>query len=413
MTSTPLAPSARITWDELPYLPVSDPSFSVQSEAVRAARAAGWAARTPYGLAVLRYDAVNRLIKDRRLRQGSWAWPAHNGVTGPFADWWGGWLLNLEGEDHARLRRLLNPAFSPKALTALTPRFVALAEELVDGFAPTGECEYVSQFAEPYAARVIAILLGLPESDWKEIARVSATIGLSLGVRFREDLPKIEAALDQLFAYCSDVIADRRANPREDFATAIVQAQSEDERLSYDELLNAMALMVFGGFDTTRNQLGLAMQTFADHPDQWELLADNPELGRVAVEEVMRVAPTVTWVTREALEDFEFDGLEIKAGTTVHLFSESSGTDPLRFENPAFDITVEGRPPHFGFGAGAHHCIGHFVARIDMAVALPVLARRMRNLRVGQGSDWMPLSGNTGPNRLPLLFDPSVAGGAA
>ncbi|MGE0818219.1 MAG: hypothetical protein AB7O74_06095, partial [Candidatus Nanopelagicales bacterium] len=113
MTTAPAAPA--LSWDELPYLPVSDPSFSVQSDAVREARAAGWCARTPYGLAVPRYDEVNSLIKDRRLRQGSWAWPQHNGVTGRFADWWAGWLLNIEGEDHARLRRLLNPAFSPRA----------------------------------------------------------------------------------------------------------------------------------------------------------------------------------------------------------------------------------------------------------------------------------------------------------
>ncbi len=407
MTSSPVAPPASLSWDELPYLPVSDPAFSVQSDAVRDARAAGWCARTPYGLAVLRYDEVSTLIKDRRLRQGSWAWPAHNGVTGPFAEWWAGWLLNMEGEDHARLRRLLNPAFSPRALASLSPRFVALANELVDGFAPTGECEYVGQFAEPYAARVIAILLGLPEEDWPQIASLSATIGLAMGVTFQEELPQIEAALTELFAYCDAVIADRTANPRDDFATALVQAQRDDERLSATELRNSMALMVFGGFDTTRNQLSLAMQTFADHPDQWALLAANPDLGKAAVEEVMRVAPTVTWVTREALDDFEFKGLQIPAGTTIHLFSESAGTDPGTVESPAFDITVTGRSPHFGFGGGAHHCLGHFVGRMDMSVALPILAARMPDLRVGEGAEWLPYSGNTGPTKLPLLFTPT------
>jgi cytochrome P450 len=407
MTTTPDAPTATLSWDDLPYLPVSDPAFSVQSEAVREARAAGWCARTPYGLAVLRYAEVSKLIKDRRLRQGSWAWPQHNGVSGPFAAWWAGWILNMEGEDHARLRRLLNPAFAPKALQAMSPKFVALANELVDEFAATGECEYVSQFAEPYAARVIAILLGLPEEDWEQLAACSATIGLSLGVTFQEELPRIQAALDQLFAYCDAVIADRRANPRDDFATALVQATEDGDRLSEDELRNSMALMVFGGFDTTRNQLSLAMATLAQYPEQWRLLGENPELGKTAVEEVMRVNPTVTWVTREALEEIEYEGLTIPAGTTIHLFSESAGTDPQRFEDPAFDITAEGRPPHFGFGAGAHHCIGHFIARIDMSVALPILASRMPDMRMGEGVEWMPLSGNTGLNRLPLLFTPT------
>jgi cytochrome P450 len=398
--------AAPLTVTDLPYLPVDDPTFSVQSPQVREARDQGWAARTPYGLAILRYDAVSRLLKDRRLRQGSWAWPAHNGVTGVFADWWSGWLLNKEGEDHARLRRLLNPAFSPKLLADLSPRFVALANDLIDGFAPAGEVEFVGQFAEPYAARVIAIMLGIPEEQWPQIAEDSATIGLSLGVTFKQELPKIEAALQSLFAYAEDLIADRQAHPKDDFVTRLVQAQRNDDSMTHQELLDSLALLVFGGFDTTRNQLTLAMQTFMDHPDQWEFLAQHPEFGKAAVEEVMRVNPTVTWVTREALDTFEFEGLTIEKGTTLHLFSESAGTDPRSIENPGFDITATDRPPHFGFGGGAHHCLGHFVARSDMSVALPILAQRMPGMRLAGQPDWLPQSGNTGANTLPLAFQP-------
>ncbi len=395
----------HIAVEDLPFLPVSDPTFSVQSEAVRDARETGWCARTPYGLAILRYDEMSRLIKDRRLRQGSWAWPQHNGVTGMFADWWAGWILNKEGEDHARLRRLLNPAFSPKLLAALSERFVGLADELVDGFAPAGHVEFVSQFAEPYAARVIAIMLGIPEDQWQQIAHDSATLGLAMGVNFQQELPALESALGNLFNYAEELIADRQANPRDDFVTRLVLAQRDDDALSQQELLDSMALLIFGGFDTTRNQLSLAMKTFLDHPDQWEFLAEHPEFGKAAVEEVMRVNPTVTWVTREALETFDFEGLTIEQGTTLHLFSESAGTDPLAFEEPGFDITATDRRPHFGFGGGAHHCLGHFVARSDMSVALPILARRMPNLRTDGPGEWMPHSGNTGPNVFPLAFD--------
>ena len=139
-----------MTIDTASYFNVSDPTFSMQSEQVREARERSWYARTNYGIAVLRYDEVSRLLKDRRLRQGSWAWPQHHGITsGPFADWWKGMLLNLEGEDHHRLRRLLNPAFSPKLIGGLVPRFQALANELIDVFHSSGECEFVSQFAGP------------------------------------------------------------------------------------------------------------------------------------------------------------------------------------------------------------------------------------------------------------------------
>lgn len=393
--------------DAAPSLAVDDPSFSITSAEVHEAREQSWYATTPYGIAVLRYDEMSRLLKHPKLRQGSVAWPAHNGVTeGPFAQWWASWILNKEGEEHHRLRRLMNPAFSPKLIGDLVPRFQALANELIDGFEKPDECEFVSEFAEPYAARVIAIMLGLPEEEWPIIARESSTIGLALGVTIKDDLPLIEAALDRLYDYCDALIVDRRANPRDDFMTALVNAsRPEDGRLSDTELRDAMVLLIFGGFDTTRNQLGLAMSTFSRNLDQWRLLAERPELGGKAVEEVMRVNPTVRWVTREVLEDFTFQDLDLTAGTTVHLYSESAGTDPRAFDG-GFDITAE-RKPHFGFGGGAHHCLGHFVARSDMSEALPLLARRMRDIRILPDATWLPDSGNTGAVRLPIAFTPS------
>jgi Cytochrome P450 len=256
---------------DVPSFNVNDPNFSITADEVHEARERSWYATTPYGIAVLRYEQVNKLIKHPKMRQGSIAWPAHNGITeGPFAQWWASWILNKEGEEHHRLRRLLNPAFSPKLIAAMRPQFQQLANELIDNFAEPDRCEFVGEFAEPYAARVIAQLLGLPESEWPVIARESATIGLAMGVTIREDLPKIEAALARLFEYVDAAIADRKANPRDDFMTALVNASNpEDGRLSHEELRNSAVLLIFGGFDTTRNQLGLALQTFMKHPDQW------------------------------------------------------------------------------------------------------------------------------------------------
>jgi cytochrome P450 len=396
-------PTDQLT--DAPFLNLADPAFSVQSDEVREARDRSWYARTSYGLAVLRYDEVSKLMKDRRLRQGSWAWPVHNGVAdGPFAHWWTHALLNIEGEDHHRLRRLMNPAFSPKLIGGLVPRFQALANELIDGFYDDGHCDFATQFAEPYAARVIAIMLGIDESEWKRIAGWSNDLGLALGVTLQQDLDRVEAALAGLYAYADELIADRRANPRDDFVSRLVLAERDGEHLSHDELRVSLVLLIFGGMDTTRNQLGLAMQTFMKYPDQWALLAQRPELGKAAVEEVMRVNPTVTWVTREALEDFEYQGLHIAAGTTIHLLSESAGTDPRVFDGEPFDLTVE-RKPHFGFGGGVHHCLGHFVARSDMSEALPLLAQRLTNPRIDGVAAWLPLSGNTGPIHLPISFD--------
>ena len=307
------------------------------------------------------------------------------------------------------MRRLLSPAFSRRIVEALRPRFADLAGELADSFAGAGRCEFMADFAEPYAARVIAIMLGIAEQEWRTIAAESATVGLAMGVRIREHLPRIEAALAALYDYADAVIAARRREPRDDLVTSLVKSQADEDGLTGAgltgaELRDALVLLIFGGFDTTRNQLGLAMQVFLEHTGQWRLLGEHPELGAAAVEEVMRVRPTTTWVTREALADFTFDGLDIEAGTTIHLFCESAGTDAAQAGGGEFDITATGRPPHFGFGGGIHYCLGHYVARADMATALTVLAGRLGDPRPAGEAAWLPDSGNTGPVRLPISF---------
>lgn len=389
-----------------PFLDVADPSFSIRSRAVSDAREQSWFARTPYGIAVLRYDEVNALIRDQRLRQGSYAWPAHNQATGSFADWWMRMLLSKEGADHSRLRRLANPAFAPKLVRKLTPAFQEMANELIDSFIDEGHCDFVRQFAEPYATMVICALLGLPRTEWRKLADLAVEMGLALGVTFKQDQERINAATDQMFGYAEQAVAHLKAQGLgEDFLSMLVRANEEDKSaLSDQELYDMIVLAIFGGIDTTRNQLSLAMDMFLQHPDQWQLLGEQPDLARAAVEEVMRVRPTVTWVTREALEDFTYQGLEIKRGTTVHLFSQAAGSDPRTFSEPGFDITAQ-RPPHFGFGAGAHHCIGHFIARGDMTEALTLLAQRLKNIRLNGQASWLPDSGNTGANYLPMAFD--------
>ena len=394
---------------EVPFLDVADPSFSVRSDAVRAARDASWYARTPYGIAVLRYDEASRLLKDHRLVQGSARWPDHTGIEGPWADWWKRSILNREGDDHMRLRRLMTPVFSSRMVVSMVPQFQALANELIDGFSARGECEFMGEFAEPYATRVVAKLLGIPETEWRQLATWAEGLGLGLSVSAKEHLAEMEAALAGLYGYADGLIADRKANPGDDFVTHLVRANLEGDRLSDEELRDNLVLLIFGGIDTTRNQLGLGIDTFVRHPDQWALLAERPELAANAVEEIMRIRPTITWVTREATEDFAFDGVEIARGTTVHLFSESGGSDPrVCGEHNGFDITVEDRPRHFGFGGGRHYCLGHFIARGDMGEALALLAQRLRNPAYDGEPTWLPDSGNTGPIELPIRFDPEV-----
>ncbi|GGA04073.1 MAG: cytochrome P450 [Rhodobacteraceae bacterium] len=398
--------SLEAQFPDAPFLDVANPAFSLRSEPVREARAQSWYARTPYGLAVLRHKEMGELLTHKSLIQGSHAWPALNGVTsGTFADWWNSSILVTEGDDHWRLRRLVNPAFSPKVVKALMPEFERIANDLADGFIESGSCDFMAEFADPYAARVLCLLLGLPETEAPFILRTSATMGLALGVNFPDLVDEIEAATVELGDYISEVLKARETDPGDDILSTLVQVRAEGDRLSHDELWNIALMLAFAGVDTTRNQLGLGMSMFAAHPEQWETLAADPSLDMAAATEVMRMRPTITWVSREATEDFEYGGVTIPQGTVLHLYSESAGTDPQVMGEAPFDITAK-RARNYGFGGGIHHCLGNLVARNDMAVAYRVLSARMGPPVVGEGATWLADSGNTGPISLPITFAP-------
>lgn len=392
-----------ITADAAPFIDLADPNLSIRAQPIKDARAKSWYARTPYGIAVLRYDDMRRLLLHRSLRQGSHAWPNHNNVTGVFADWWSRTILVQEGADHARLRKLVNPAFSPSIIAQMKPDFEGLASDLIDTFADRGHCDFMTDFADPYAARVICLVLGLPLDEGARVLRLSATMGLALGVAFKANADAINAATEGMFGYADELVADRRLAPGCDFVSKLVVASDGQDQLSDQELRDMILMLVFAGIDTTRNQLGLGMATFLDHPDQWQLLANDPELATCAVEEIMRVRPTITWVTREAVADFDYNGLAIAKGTTLHLLAEAAGTDDAVFA-PGFDITAD-RKRQFGFGGGIHHCLGHAIARSDMAVALTLLPPRLKNIRAASDATWLPDSGNTGAISLPIAFD--------
>lgn len=393
--------------DDAPYLPLDDPDFSVRGPEVAEAQARSWYARTPFGIAVLRHAEMGKLLLHPKLRQGSHAWPALNGVTGTFAEWWERTILVQEGADHARLRKLVNPAFAGRVLEEMRPRFEALATELVDAVEAEGRCEFMRDFADPYASRILCMMLGLPHDEAPHLLELASDMGLGLSVSVREHVDRVDRATEGMFAYADALLEKRRGVTGTGFMSTLIAASEDADRLSRQELRDMILILILGGIDTTRNQLGLAISLLAEHPEQWSLLARRPDLARKAVEEVIRVRPTITWVTREAVEDFEVNGLHIAEGTTVHLLSVAAGTDPAVFDG-GFDISAD-RKRHYGFGGGVHHCLGHAVARSDMTVAMTVLPPRLRNLRLAGEVEWLPDSGNTGPLRLPVAFDPPVA----
>jgi cytochrome P450 len=255
------------------YLDFNQLGFSIRSDQVMNAREDNWYATTPFGIAVLRYEDASTLLKDKRLYQGTRKWPSHYGITeGPLASWWKSMLLSVEGDDHLRLRRLSGPAFSPRTIEPMAPFFESLANELIDNFQARGECEFMAEFAEPFSARVITGLLGLEEQLWPKVADLATKLGYVFSVTIKEDLPMIEEGLLGILDLAKDLIDGREGTDRDDFVGTLVKADYEGQKITEDELLSLISLLIFAGFDTTRNQIGLGMQTFSEHPDQWELL---------------------------------------------------------------------------------------------------------------------------------------------
>lgn len=261
----------------------------------------------------------------------------------------------------------------------------------------------MSAFADPYPAWVISELLGIPPADFDKFRGWATDLGLGFGYTVAEHLDRVEAALEGLYRRCDELIAARRDDPGDDLIPKLLAAEEHGDALTIEELRSLLVILVFGGQDTTRNQLGLAMSLFAEHPDQWRLLGQHPDLAATAVEEVMRVMPTVQGTPRIAVEDFTFQGLHIPAGTFIQLFMATTHHDRARFGDAPFDITAQ-RPAQLGFGGGVHYCLGAMLARMEMRQALPILATRLGPPALDGPVSWRPPVTIYGPVNLPLRF---------
>lgn len=391
------------------HLDINDTNFRMNSDEMREARATHWYAQTDWGIAVLSYEDSTTLLKSPNMTQGSAKWPSQHGVTGGhFDNWWQKTLLVLEGGEHNRIRRLVNPAFSQRRIEPLHSRFRSLADSLIDEWIADGRTEFASQFTAPYATRILCVMLGIDEHDWRKIHDLASTIGLGLGITIQEHIAEIDEAIVELTQYAEFLVRSRRRLPQRDILSILVETRDEDDgKLSDQELINLIILLIFAGIDTTRNQLALAVQSFSKQPDQWEKLAMNPDFySAKAVEEALRINPIGRWISREAARTFDHKERTIEKGTTVHLFTLSSGTDPAEYDNADHIDLDADRSPHFAFGGGIHHCLGHFVARADIGVALSALSARITELRIDESAVWLPDSGNTGAKRLPITFTP-------
>jgi cytochrome P450 len=400
---------------ELPDVDVFGLERDEAITAFEAAREQSWVARLPMGYAVTRYDDAMAVLRDRRFHSALSLLPMLSGVTDP--DLIGRQqrsILAMEGPEHNRLRRLVAPAFTPKAADRLRPFMRQVVDGLVDAVAHQGRCELVADVCEPYPIPIICELLGAPKQDWKLFSAWATDIFRIFNNDVATDLPRIKAAMGELDDYVRAMIAERRASatPHDDLLTDLIAAEEEGDRLSTDELVMMTEAVLMAGTDTTRNQLACSVALLAQHPEQWKLLGsdDGPGLAPAAVEETMRCLGAVRGTARLAAEDVELKDVLFPAGTLVVTSLAVANLDPDKWPDPhRFDIT---RPPaasaHLTFGSGIHFCLGAALARAELQEALPLLARRMPNLALDGPIEWKPANvGIWGPAVLPLRFDPA------
>ena len=397
-------------------LPVIDPSlFAMPHEEVLAAMTKladdTWIARSLFGYSILSYADATAVLRDKRWHNAASKIPEMRGITDPelIGNREKPSILAAEGDVHTRLRRLVAKAFSPRSADRLRPFMREVMNGLIDPVAASGTADIVADITEPYPIPIICELLGAPKEDWQLFSRWAEDVLRVFNANVLNELDIIKAARSELNEYTMQMISERRNDPREDLLTDLIAAEEDGDKLDAEELLMMVNAVIIGGTDTTRNQLGCSVALFAEHPDQWKLLADDPDIAPRAVEESMRYFGAVRGTGRFASEDIVYRDILFPAGTFIFPSTATGNRDQGTFPGAdTFDIRKEpAGSPHLTLGSGIHYCLGAWLARAELQEALPILARRMPDLKLADGVQWKPPgTAIFGPDKLPVTFTP-------
>lgn len=374
----------------------------------RAAQSKAPIALGPIGPEILSYELARTVLRDPRFVVPAGIHLSAHGITsGPLWDRVTRSILNMEGEEHRRLRSLVSRAFTPRATARMHDAVHSVVNELVDRVESAGRCEFVDDIARPYPIPIICALLGAPRRDWQQFSRWAEDIFkiVSFDCDLAAEEPVVLNAWDAFDVYIDEMVADRRRHLTDDLLSDLIRIEDSGDRLNTAELRMLAFSIMTAGTDTTRSQLAASMQVLCDHPDQWALLRDRPELAMSAVEETMRHSPSMCSTVRSAVEDVAVGGYTFPAGTFIVVNTYAANRDSTIYDEPTrFDITRDAPPPILTFGGGVHYCLGANLARLELSEALAILSRRLSNPRVVGQAPWKPLLGLSGPTSLPIEF---------
>ncbi len=292
-------------------------------------------------------------------------------------------FLDLDPPDHTRLRGLVSKAFTPRAVRELGPRIQELVDELLDAAAGRGRIDLISDFAFPLPVIVIAEMLGVPAQDRERFREWSDDIALSVNPLLNsEQIERVQQATEELFEYFEGIIEQRRQAPQNDMISALLAAEEEGDRLTHEELLSTLMLLLVAGNETTRNLIGNGMLALLKNPAQLQRLREHPELLDSAINELLRYDSPVQMDARNAIDDVEIGGKRIAAGQRILAIVGAANRDPQIFANP--DELDIGRDEisHLSFGRGIHYCLGSPLAILEGRIAFSSLLDRYSSIRL-------------------------------
>ena len=316
-------------------------------------------------------------------------------------------MLNADGAEHARLRTLVNKAFTVQRAEQMRGHVQQTANALVDKFAARGQIDLIQAFAYPLPIYLIADLLGIPSANYGKIRNwSSAFVSPHMGAA---DLGRKAPLLEEFLVFLRALFHERRQTPRDDLLSALVNVEEAGRFLSEDELCSMVILLIKAGHETSAHQIGNAVLALLQHPDQLaRLRSDWSQLPR-AVEELLRFdGPIERATTRYAAADVVLGGEQIRRGDVVHVALASANRDAARHACPnRLDLARED-VRHLGFGLGPHYCLGAPLARVEGQEALRVLFERLPNLRLAvpvEALRWRTRPILRGLKRLPVAWD--------
>jgi cytochrome P450 len=401
---------ALVTELELPELDYFAPDLKGERfhEAMGELRARDWLATSPIGYFVLDREAAAFFLRTKAATfPGMKIAEMFEVPEGPLLEQMRRNILHVNGDDHRRLRNLVNPAFTPRAADRWRPAMREFLARLWEPLAQAGGCEFVGAFAKPYPSLTIATVMGAPLEDAPRLYEWSNLIQRQFdGPSLMTELEPIERACAEFYEWAAALIERRRDEPGEDLISTLIAAEQEGDRLSDVECMNLVLNVLVGGVDTTQSQLAHALRLFAARPDQWQLLAERPELAPAAVEEVVRFEPITPFTARLLHEEVEYRDVTFPEGTVVMVCAFTGNRDGVDGDPDDFDITADrGDAKPLTFGAGIHYCLGANLARAELQEALAFLPERMPGLSLDGEPELGSVHGIYGLDSLPLRWN--------